>query len=168
LLLARTTYDVLQRSAINAYRSVGQGMVTSEVEDVVEATVLLSGVGFESGGLSLAHALVRGLTAIPEMAGKLHGEIVAFGTIVQALADGRPESEIKDLIRLLAALNLPITLKDLGQEKPLMDEQIAIIVMATLATNYSKNMLPPLTVATLGQCLKQADRIGTQWYSSSQ
>jgi glycerol dehydrogenase len=168
LLLARTTYDVLQCSAINAYHSVGQGIVTSDVEDVVEATVLLSGVGFESGGLSLAHALVRGLTAIPEMAGKLHGEIVAFGTIVQMLADGRSDGEIKDLIKLLAALNLPITLKDLGQEKPLLDEQIAIIVMATLTTNYSKNMLPPLTAASLEQCLIQADRVGTQWYFSSQ
>ena len=44
-------------------------LVTPAVEKVIEANTLLSGLGFESGGLAAAHAIHNGLTAV----GATHG-----------------------------------------------------------------------------------------------
>ena len=37
-------------------------------ERVVEASILLSGLAFESGGLSIAHSMVRGFSVMPQLA----------------------------------------------------------------------------------------------------
>ena len=39
-------------------------MVNQAFEDVVEATILLSGLGFENGGLAAAHAISSGFTVL--------------------------------------------------------------------------------------------------------
>ena len=44
--------------------------------------VVMSGLGFENGGVSGAHALGVGITALPNMEKKyLHGEMVALGVM---------------------------------------------------------------------------------------
>ena len=96
-LLADRCYAVIVEYGAAALRQVAERHEPDEaVERVIEATVLLSGVGFESGGLSLAHALVRGFSAHPKIGGFLHGEAVAFGTLVQLVAEGRPDAEIAE------------------------------------------------------------------------
>lgn len=160
LLLTDALYDLLRAYGPAAYRAVTRGELTDDVERVVEATVLVSGVGFESGGLSLAHALIRGLTAIPRMGGMLHGELVAFGTLVQLVVEGQPRAAIDDLLDVIAAVDLPMTLADLGQLEPLDDAERATIAEATLATNYSRHMTPALTASRLLRGLAEADRLG--------
>ncbi|MNI72985.1 Glycerol dehydrogenase [compost metagenome] len=147
---------------VSAYQAVCRNEVNDDVERVVEGTVLLSGVGFESGGLSLSHALVRGLTAIPTMASMLHGELVAFGTLVQMAVEGRPVDEIDKVARLLHAVNLPVTFAQLGQDVPLTTMQINTIVEATLSAAYAKNMHPPLDHERLVGGLAKADNIGSR------
>ena len=53
--------------------------VTPALERIIEANTLLSGLGFESGGLAVAHALHAGLTAAPGSHAYLHGEKVGAG-----------------------------------------------------------------------------------------
>lgn len=160
LLLTRETYTTLMRDGAQAYRDVERGELTDAVEHVVEATVLLSGVGFESGGLSLAHALIRGLTAISPMAAALHGELVAFGTLVQLFVEERPLEEIDRLMKLLCDVKLPVTLAQLGQHDELTAEEEARIVEATFATRYSQHMAPPLTAGRLLAGIERADACG--------
>ncbi|MDR6208253.1 glycerol dehydrogenase [Paraburkholderia graminis] len=167
LLLANAAYDTLIKHGPAACDAIANGRLDEEVESVVEATVLLSGVGFESGGLSLAHALIRGLTSVPTMAAMLHGELVAFGTLVQLLVEQRGESELAELLGLLRAVNLPITFRQMGQTDPLSPEEMMTIVNATLAAPYSKNMNPPLTVECLQESLLAADRVGAAALSQS-
>jgi glycerol dehydrogenase len=47
----------------------------------VEANILLSGIGFESGGLGAAHSVHNGLTALAPTHAFYHGEKVAFGVL---------------------------------------------------------------------------------------
>ena len=47
-----------------------------------------SGLGFESSGLALAHAVHNGLTAASETHAYFHGEKVAFGLLVQLVLEG--------------------------------------------------------------------------------
>lgn len=55
---------------------------------VIEANILLSGLGAESGGLAAAHGFHNALTLLPETHNYMHGEKVAFGTLVQLVLDG--------------------------------------------------------------------------------
>ncbi len=160
LRMAEQTRATLFASGAQAYRDVAQGQLSDAVEQVVEATVLHSGIGFESGGLSLAHALIRGVTAVPAMAAKLHGELVAFGTLVQLFVEDAHQMEIEQLAMLLEAVELPLTLAELGQAAPLTQDESATIALATLATNYSKHMTPPLTAERLLAGIACADAYG--------
>src|SRR5690606_37271703 len=80
LLLADACLETLRLHGEAAVRAVIDRKPDEAVEAVVEATVLMSGLAFESGGLSIAHALTRGFTAEPAFAKALHGELVGFGT----------------------------------------------------------------------------------------
>lgn len=162
LMLTNMVFDTLMQYGVSAYQAVCQKEVNDDVERVVEGTVLISGVGFESGGLSLSHALVRGLTAIPAMASMLHGELVAFGTLVQMAVEGRPVEEIDQVARLLHDVKLPVTFAELGQNAPFTTAQINTMVEATLSAAYAKNMNPPLNYERLVNGLAAADNIGSR------
>ena len=160
LMLADMAYATIIEFGRSAYQSVAAQRLTPDVERVIESTVLLSGIGFESGGLSLAHALIRGLTAIPVMAGQLHGELVAFGTLVQLLVENRPRAEVDALVDLLCAVHLPVSFAQMGMQTGCSRADLDIIVDHTMNAAYSRNMMPPLTATTLLRCLVEADRLG--------
>lgn len=83
------------------------------IERVVEANILLSGLGFESGGVAAAHAIHHGLTELDEVHHALHGEKVAIGILAGLLLNG--EREEFDRIRcFLAEVRLPVRLADIG------------------------------------------------------
>lgn len=160
LLLATATYDTLVKHGPAAYRAVLDRQADDAVERVVEATVLLSGVGFEGGGLSLAHGLTRGFSAIPALANALHGEQVAFGALVQLVAEGRPQAEIDELLDLLCVVGLPVTLAGLGLPPTQATAAVAQIANLTLRGQVSQILSPPLTPARLETAIWRADRMG--------
>lgn len=78
------------------------------LERVVEAAVLMSGLAFENGGLSLAHAMTRGFMACPGADAHLHGFHVAYGLLVQLAHEAEPEYEV--VRSFLADTGLPCSL----------------------------------------------------------
>ena len=84
------------------------------MEDVIEANTYLSGIGFESGGLSGAHSIHNGMTVLEETHKLLHGEKVAYGALTQLMLENRPEGEVESIARFCKKVGLPTTLKDLG------------------------------------------------------
>jgi len=161
LLLAEAAYAVLRDHGAEAYRDVCDRRLTVAVERTVEATVLLSGLGFESGGLSVAHALIRGLTTIPELAARLHGELVAYGTLVQLCFENRPPHEIDELTNLLDSVALPRTLAALGCARPLSAAETERVAAATLANSYAANTSPRLTAGAILDAIGKAERLGS-------
>jgi glycerol dehydrogenase len=63
--------------------------------------------------IAAAHAVHNGLTALSETHDLLHGEKVAFGTLVQLELEDN-EAEFAELLVLLNNLEQPITLAQLG------------------------------------------------------
>lgn len=111
LAAARACYDTLVEHGLKAKCDIEAGKVTVAVERIVECNILLSGVGFESGGLALAHAIANGLAGMPGCRA-MHGEAVAFGLNVQLALEDAPEREqVFDFCR---KLGLPTTLDELG------------------------------------------------------
>jgi glycerol dehydrogenase len=93
----------------------------------------------------------------------LHGELVAFGTLVQMSVEERPDSEILEVAQLLNDVNLPVTLDGLGQTSPFTSEELDIVVQATLGAVYAKNMAPALTAERLIRGLARADELGQRF-----
>lgn len=107
-------FDVLMAHGLQAKKDVEAGKVTDSVEAVIEAVKLMSGFGFGGGGCAAAHAVHNGLTAIPGVTRK-HGEIVAFGVLVQMVLEKRPMGELERVMRWCRAVGLPYRLQDLGR-----------------------------------------------------
>ncbi|MBN2041486.1 MAG: glycerol dehydrogenase [Spirochaetes bacterium] len=124
LSIARLCYDTLMEFGYEAFQSVEQKEVTPALENVIEANILLSGLGFESGGVAVAHGMQDGINALDGTESFLHGELVAFGTITQLVLEKYPEDEIERVIAFCNSVGLPVTLGQLGvtdlSEKNLM------------------------------------------------
>ena len=112
--IARLCYDTLLQDGIDAVTAARVGAITPAFDRIVEANTLLSGLGFESAGLCVAHSIHNGLTALPETHSKLHGEKVAFGTLVQLVLEGRPRETFEEVLNFCLDVGLPVSLKDLG------------------------------------------------------
>lgn len=106
-------FRTLMEHGVQAKKDVEAGRITDAVEAVVEAIKLQSGFGFGGGGCAAAHAVHNGLTVVPGLARK-HGEIVAFGTLVQMMLEKRPMGEVERVMRWCRAVGLPTRLNDLG------------------------------------------------------
>ena len=145
LALAELSWKVLHDHALAAVESVRRHEVTEDVERVIEANILLSGLGFESGGLAAAHAVHDGLTVAPATRGLHHGEKVNIGSIVQLILEGRPESEIDDFIVFTAEIGLPTSLTEIGlspEDKPQLRN---VAEIATKPQKYIHNLPYPVT-----------------------
>jgi glycerol dehydrogenase len=114
LALARLCYDTLLEFGLSAKLALERGAVTPAVEKVVEANTLLSGLGFESGGLAAAHSIHDGLTVLPGTHHLLHGEKVAFGTISMLVLEGRPAEVVEEVVDFCLSVGLPVTLGNVG------------------------------------------------------
>ena len=114
LNLARLCYDTLMEYGVSAKMAVDRDAVTPAVERVIEANILLSGLGFESSGLAAAHGIQAGVHTLEGTEGALHGELVAFGTLSQLVMENVARAEIEKVIGFCNAVELPVTLRQLG------------------------------------------------------
>ena len=112
--IARLCYDTLLEHGLAARLAAEKGAVTPAFEKVVEANTLLSGLGFESGGLAAAHSVHNGLTALEGTHDYWHGEKVAFGVISMLMLEERPAGIVEELVDFCLEVGLPVTLEDIG------------------------------------------------------
>ena len=131
--LADLCYDTLRAHAVQALADVRERRVSEAVEQVIEATVMHSGLAFESGGLSIAHAMTRGLSAVRGTRDALHGHQVAYALLVQLTLEQRPAAFIEDMRRFFRAVELPASLRELGMPGPSAPEIEAIAAGAMTA-----------------------------------
>ena len=129
----------------------------------IEANILLSGLGFESGGLAGAHAIHDGLTILEETHHYYHGEKVAFGTLVQLILENSPEEELKEVLDFCLSVNLPICLEDIGV-KTISDQQLTEVAEKTIIPEESIHSMPfPITVEGIKAAILLADSIGKNY-----
>lgn len=112
--LAKLCNDLILEYGIAAKKTVEKGEWSEPLEKIVEANIYLSGLGFENNGLAIAHGVYNGLSSICKPLHALHGECVAYGTLVQLAAEGAPDKEWKPLVNFYKAVGLPLSLDALG------------------------------------------------------
>jgi glycerol dehydrogenase len=112
--LARLCYDTLLAYGEAAKIACENQVVTPAFSHIVEANILLSGLGFESGGLASAHSIHNGLTALPSTHAYYHGEKVAFGLLAGLQLTDAPTAQSDEVFAFCEKVGLPTTLADLG------------------------------------------------------
>ncbi|WP_458119323.1 glycerol dehydrogenase [Paenibacillus sp. Z6-24] len=145
--IARKCEETLFDFGLLAYESVQRKVVTPALDAVVEANTLLSGLGFESGGLAGAHAIHNGFTVLEgDIHHMTHGEKVAFGTLTQLALEKRPIHEIERYIAFYISLDLPVTLEDL-KIADVSDEDLYRVAQAATKPDETAHNLPFVVTA---------------------
>jgi glycerol dehydrogenase len=161
LAIARLCYDTLMEYGIAAKRAMEHHVLTPALEKCIEANVLLSGLGFESGGLATAHMIGNALSSFPECKPFMHGEKVAFGIISQlCLDDEKKTDQIHAIVDFQLAVGLPVTFADVGLDGVSRQRLQLIGDACTAKGSLCENHPFPVTAADVVDAMIAADALG--------
>lgn len=160
--LAQLSWDVLWDNALQAVDAVRDNEVTPAVEKVIEANTLLSGLGFESGGLAAAHAVHNGLTAVAATHGLAHGQKVNIGSVTQLVLEGAPSSEIREFVEFTTRVGLPTTLTEVGLRADDLDSLTTVARAATVEGETIHAMPFEVRSADVVSALASIERFSTR------
>ena len=163
ITLARLCFDTLLEHGVAAKRAIELHAVTPAVEKCVEANVLLSGLGFESGGLATAHMIGNSLTMFGECHGFMHGEKVAFGVVTQlCLDDETGTEEVHRIVDFEVAVGLPVTFAELNLDKVGRDKLKSLADVCAGEGSLCKNHPFRVTPEDVLDAMFAADALGRE------
>jgi glycerol dehydrogenase len=158
--LARLCFDTLMGYGLAAKTACEAHAVVPALERIVEANTLLSGLGFESGGLAAAHAIHNGLTVLEGAHHAYHGEKVAFGVLASLFLTDKPTDLIDRVYSFCKDVGLPTTLEGIGLEDATDEDLIKVAEAATAEGETIHNEPVPVTAEKVLWALKAADAEG--------
>nr|WP_252490640.1 glycerol dehydrogenase [Natronococcus sp. CG52] len=159
--LSKLCYDLLRDHGVSSIRAVEHGTVTESVEAVTEANTLLSGLGFENGGIAAAHSVHNGLTQLEDTHHATHGEKVNFGTVTQLVLEGRSNDFIADVIDFSVDVGLPVTLGELGVDDPSHDD-LSRVAEAAVADEETVHNAFDVSSDEVRDAMIAADELGSR------
>lgn len=163
MALAELCYKTLLKDGLKAKIAAEKKVTTKALENIVEANIYLSGIGFESGGIAAAHAVNNGFTVLEKLHHLYHGEKVAFGTLVQLVLENSPVEEIKKVVEFCVSVGLPVTLEDMGM-KEIKEEDIMKVAVASCAEEDTAHNMPfEVTPEDVYSAILAADEIGKRF-----
>jgi glycerol dehydrogenase len=157
LYIADGCYRTIREHGVAAMAAAGSGVPNAAFEAVVEANILMAGLGFENGGLGLAHGLTRGLVRIAELADAPHGFHVAYGLLVLLAVEGRDEAFVADLEHFFREIGLPLSLHDFGLTAP-SREVLESIAAHTRAAPQGAYLVVSASVAQIIAGIEQVEQ----------
>jgi len=158
--LATLCFETLMEDSLKAKAASDMNVVTPALENIIEANILLSGLGFESSGLAAAHAIHNGLTVLEETHHYMHGEKVSFGTIVQLVLENAHYEELSSVIAYCKSVSLPTCLKDIGVTEVTEEKIMAVAKAATAEGETIHNMPFTVTAKQVYAAIITADKLG--------
>lgn len=166
-MMAKLCYDLLIENGKEALDSVKAKKVTPALENAVEASILLSGIGFESGGLAAAHAINDGFAYVPECHKLYHGEKVAYGTLTQLVLEKAPKEEINAVLAFMKSTDLPMTFEQLGIKEVNVENLKKVAAAACVPTQSTKNLSSDITEEDVLAALIEADKLGSEFLKNN-
>lgn len=129
--LGKLCFDLLMEYGKQAKAEAEAGLPGPGIEAIAEANVLLSGLGFESAGLSVAHAVGQAFHYIRERFREplFHGELVAFGTLTQLILEQRSPEFLDVVFGFCKAVGLPTTFDEMKLDN-VGDEELETVALA--------------------------------------
>jgi glycerol dehydrogenase len=162
--LARLCYDVLLKYGVQAKIDNEAHRVSPALNYITEANILLSGIGFESGGIASAHAIHNGFTALPETHAFYHGEKVAFGLLAGLHMMHAPEAEINEVTAFCLAVGLPVTLAEIGVQEIDREKLMKVALKSTEEGSTIHHEGKDISAEKVLEAIVKADAYGRQFY----
>jgi glycerol dehydrogenase len=158
--LAKLCYDTLISYGYEAKIACERQAVTPALERIIEANTLLSGLGFESGGLASCHAIHNGLTVLKQTHGYWHGEKVSIGVLASMFLNSKDRETIEAVYAFCESVGLPTTLEEIGIKK-VKDNDLMAVAKGSCAegeTIYNEPVV--ITEQKVMDAIKAADQYG--------
>lgn len=161
--LAQLCFETLLEYGEAAKEACDAGVTTPALEKVVESNTLLSGLGFESGGLATAHSIHNGLTVLEQTHDYYHGEKVTIGVLASLFLTDKPIETIDVVYGFCKSIGLPVTLEQIGL-KEVTDDELRKVAKASVKEGETiHNEAIPVTADTVFNALKMADQYGKKF-----
>ena len=162
-MMAKLCWEVIRADAEAAVLAARSGVVTPAYERVAEASILLSGVGWESCGTAAAHVLGTRLADFPQLHEAMHGEKVSFGIVTQLLLDPHTDiGQAEELVDFMLRLGLPVTMEEIGLDKVPEAELMAWCRKQCVPGNRLDAIAPDITAEELLRAIHAASAFGHQ------
>jgi len=163
MAIAKLGYDILMEHGVQAKLAAEAGVLTPSVEKVIEANILHSGLGFESGGLASAHMIANCLPSFKQCSHLMHGEEVAFGVISQLCMDSAASiEEVHEAVDFMISVGLPVTFADLNLEGVTREELKVIGDVAAGEGSLCESHCFEVTCEGVVDAMIAADALGNQ------
>ena len=160
LNLAKLCYETILHYGLSAKIANENHIITPALNHIVEANILLSGIGFESSGLAAAHSIHNGLTALHETHSFYHGEKVAFGVLAGLHLTDALTDEMATVYDFCEEIGLPTTFADLGINNNSRSYLMEVAVKACAPTEGIHHEAVPVTPKRVLDAMIAADAIG--------
>ncbi len=164
--LAQLCYDVLLKYGVQAKVDNEANLISPALSYITEANILLSGIGFESGGIASAHAIHNGFTALPETHAYYHGEKVAFGLQAGLQLINASEEEIREVVAFCHSVGLPIRLADIGIDEVSRGKLMIVARKSTEEGSTIHHEGNDITAEKVYDAIMKADVYGRQFAAS--
>lgn len=153
--------DILLEDSVPALASFRDGRIDEHALRVVDTIIGLGGTVGGFGGVraraSGAHAMHDALTLLPESTAIVHGAKVAYGIIVQLLAEGQ-EEEARRLLPFYGSVGLPRSFADMRLEASPENFRTVARFAAGPRSSFSR-ALPDITASQIQQAMIQAENL---------
>ena len=161
MMIARLGYDTLLEWGVEAKSAIERKTVTPAVEKCVEANVLMSGLGFESGSLASSHAVANAMTLLSECHRFMHGEKVAFGIVTElCLDEDVPCGQVYTVVDWLIQVGLPVCFEDLNIQDASREHLRAVADAAAAPGNIAQWHAFKVTGDSILDAMIAADALG--------
>ena len=158
-LLIRET--LLKESEL-ALKALRRGEANEHLRLVVDTNIALAGTVGGFGGCkaraSGAHSMHDALTLLPQTASVVHGMKVAYGIMVQLVAEGR-SSEARALIPFYDAVGLPHSLTQIGVDSWNNAVLRKVAELASSEQAAFARAVPGITADDVMQAMEQVERL---------
>lgn len=160
LSIARMGYEALMELGEEALRDAVSGQDSPAFRLACQLCVINTGLvsllvqdRFNGG---LAHALYYALHDLPQLSGQLHGDLVAWGSVVQLCLEGK-EEEARALKRFISALGIPASLDELGLD--IRNQTVMALLPQALSQQDMADIPFPVDGEMLAAAILSADAL---------
>ena len=155
---------LIEARAVTALNEKAEANDKGERAIVSEAVLLwpalIGGLVGEANKLAAAHAVHNALTRLPGSKASLHGELVAFGILVQRVLEGASTEAIRETANFFAALDCPCSLAALGCNAFYTGQGPAIVSRAAELPSM-RAAFPTMSAEDLHRAMLAADAVAS-------
>lgn len=161
MAVAKLSYEILMEKGRAAMEATKNKTWTADYEDVAEAAILLSGLGFECTGVSVAHGLQAGFFAMPDAKPFMHGTGVGYGALVQLVLQKDPR--LPEVFAFCKDVGLPVCTADLGLTPENREKNITALIDEVYDSRWNIHNVPfPVTKQMLADAIYELDAYAAQ------